>query len=57
MAEQIEYLGNGVWRKPDGSFYINEIAAWEEKALSSEEVARLFNGGNGITYPFNEERA
>jgi hypothetical protein len=57
MAEQIEYLGNGVWRKPDGSFYINESAAWEEKALSSEEVARLFNGGNGITYPFNEERA
>lgn len=57
MAEQIEYLGNGVWRKPDGSFYINEIAAWEEKALSSEEVAYLLNAGSGIAYHMNEERA
>jgi hypothetical protein len=57
MAEQTEYLGNGVWLEPDGSLHTNESAAWEEKALSSEEVARLLNGGNGITYPFNEERA
>jgi hypothetical protein len=57
MAEQIEYLGNGVWRKPDGSFYINESAAWEEKALSSEEVAHLLNAGSGIAYHMNEERA
>jgi hypothetical protein len=57
VAEQIEYFGNGVWRKPDGSFYINEIAAWEEKALSSEEVAYLLNGSSGIAYHVNKEGA
>jgi hypothetical protein len=56
MADRIEYLGNGVWLKPDGSLYINESAGGE-KVLSSEEVARLLNGGSGIAYHMNEERA
>jgi hypothetical protein len=41
MAEQIEYIGNGVWLKPDGSLY--------------EEVAHLLMGGSGIAYHINKE--
>jgi len=33
----------------DGS--LDEIGVWN-RALSDEEVAQLYNGGNGLAYPF-----
>lgn len=38
---------DGLWWKG----YLDEVGIWD-RALTSDEISALYNGGNGLTYPF-----
>jgi hypothetical protein len=49
LSGLILYLGSGFQGYFDGR--IDEVGFWD-RALAGSEIAALYNGGSGITYPF-----